>query len=462
MSDLLKVCGVRSRSSTRSVLTVQERLKTHSNAFDGLLSLIPAKYYYDDATQDQWQQTKRSKKEAAAVKRAKLDPDNGSTAIHVKAHREATAVPVVLPGERQKFNRNAPPASDSDESEGDASEKDQVNSDDTSSDHSSNESGPSDSESDSSTKEEASETAPSPDNLIPQTTLLNHDDTVLPETTGAPKPPITKEERERREANRKQLRDKLATRIQFLREKRHAPGTGPTAPKSRDEILAERTRKQELRQKRKLAEMEQNPSDLEDEDSEDDDADEEDGNEEQQDNILFGNIVFQDGSRLTLDLKKTRASCETIKKRGPARNDLKAHLAKLEAKRRRQEGKDPLQQSAQQEKDTWQRLHAQAENIKIKDDEKLLKRAIKRQNKQKLKSEVEWRERKQVVKDTVAARAKRVEENLKARRENKGKKGKHQPRLRKFTGQVNKSGSKNATRKRAGFEGSAKIKKKQK
>ena len=56
---------------------------------------------------------------------------------------------------------------------------------------------------------------------------------------------------------------------------------------------------------------------------------------------------------------------------------------------------------------------AQAEGIKIKDDEKLLKRALKRKEKKKLKSEIEWKERKQVVKDTVAARAKRREENLK-------------------------------------------------
>ena len=55
-------------------------MKTHSTAFDGLLSLIPAKYYYDDATQDQWQQKKKSKKDAAQDKRAKLDPDNAALA----------------------------------------------------------------------------------------------------------------------------------------------------------------------------------------------------------------------------------------------------------------------------------------------------------------------------------------------------------------------------------------------
>ncbi|KAM9906982.1 hypothetical protein OXX69_006596, partial [Metschnikowia pulcherrima] len=60
--------------------TLEERLKTHSTAFDGLLSLIPAKYYYDDATQDQWQKKKKAKKEASENRLAKLDPESGNTA----------------------------------------------------------------------------------------------------------------------------------------------------------------------------------------------------------------------------------------------------------------------------------------------------------------------------------------------------------------------------------------------
>lgn len=49
-------------------------MKEHSSAFDSLLSLIPAKYFYDDATQDQWQQKKASKAEAKQKKRAKFNP----------------------------------------------------------------------------------------------------------------------------------------------------------------------------------------------------------------------------------------------------------------------------------------------------------------------------------------------------------------------------------------------------
>ncbi|PVH16170.1 uncharacterized protein CXQ87_004036 [Candidozyma duobushaemuli] len=101
---------------------------------------------------------------------------------------------------------------------------------------------------------------------------------------------------------------------------------------------------------------------------------------------------------------------------------------------------------------------SQAEGVKVKDDEKLLRKSLKRKEKQKLRSETEWKDRKQSVKDTIAARAKKREANLKARKDNKGKKGKNQPRLRKFSGVIKKGGKPKDGKKRPGFEGSAKSK----
>lgn len=57
----------RQKLLTHFLISLKERLKTHSSAFDGLLSLIPAKYYYDDATQDQWQQRKRVNKNLKVI-----------------------------------------------------------------------------------------------------------------------------------------------------------------------------------------------------------------------------------------------------------------------------------------------------------------------------------------------------------------------------------------------------------
>ncbi|KAH6623508.1 hypothetical protein F5144DRAFT_595660 [Chaetomium tenue] len=54
----------------------QERLRDHAKAFDGLLSLIPAKMYYGEDTSEQWKKKKQTKDEARAAKRGKLDPDS--------------------------------------------------------------------------------------------------------------------------------------------------------------------------------------------------------------------------------------------------------------------------------------------------------------------------------------------------------------------------------------------------
>ncbi|KAJ5948606.1 hypothetical protein N7454_001913 [Penicillium verhagenii] len=59
---------------------IEDRLRSHAQAFDGLLSLIPAKYYYGEDTSDQWQRKKQTKEQAREAKRAKLDPEAAKTA----------------------------------------------------------------------------------------------------------------------------------------------------------------------------------------------------------------------------------------------------------------------------------------------------------------------------------------------------------------------------------------------
>lgn len=433
----------------------QERLKTHSSAFDGLLSLIPAKYYYDDATQDQWQLKKQLKKDAQLNKRAKLDPDaknnaddytnHGASAKDVMNNRARTAKKVELPGAK-----TAQPIIDNDSDDVEIPDMD-VDSND--SDDHSNDSG---------------------DFIKANGTLVFDDEgnEVAAEEVAVAakqepkkskrnaKKDLSPEEQRKRSENLAKLKDQLSQKITLLREKRKAPGskTG-SAVKSRDQILADRKRKEEARRQEKLKRKHDEVDENSESESESE-AEEEDESKA----VLFGNIVFNDGSRVTSDLSKMRKTAEKRKEKGPANNDIKAHLLKLEQKKQKLAQMSPEDQAKQHEKDQWQRVMSQAEGIKVKDNEKLLKKALKQKERQKLKSEIEWKDRKQVVKDTVAARAKRREENLKARRDNKGKKGKNQPRLKKFTGTVNKKamtaskGSKG--KKRAGFEGSAKSNKK--
>ncbi|KAI9738255.1 MAG: hypothetical protein M1834_008753 [Cirrosporium novae-zelandiae] len=57
---------------------IEERLKSHAQAFDSLLSLIPAKDYYAKDEDNQWNRKKQTKEEARRAKIAKLDPENAT------------------------------------------------------------------------------------------------------------------------------------------------------------------------------------------------------------------------------------------------------------------------------------------------------------------------------------------------------------------------------------------------
>lgn len=446
--------------------SLEERLKTHSTAFDGLLSLIPAKFYYDDATQDQWQQKKKSKQEIQQNKRAKLDPtsrddaneysNSHASAKDVMDNKSKTAKKVTLPS-KAKLPK---PIVEDDESDVEIPDMDV--------DQSSEEDGSVDSSQELDEKEAS-------DSLIHENSQLVFDDEGNEVAAGGPsktvdatknkesqknnKKELSLEEKKKRKENMLKLREKLADKINTLKEKRKAPGSKTGPAKSRDQILEERKRKDELRRQEKLKRKLSEVNDEDDDEASDSDSDD-DIDAKQDKAVLYGNITFNDGSRLTSDLSKIRSTAEKKKLKGPANNDIKAHLLKLEKKKQKLSQLSPEEQKKQTEKDQWQRVLSQAEGVKMKDDEKLLKKALKRKEKQKLKSEIEWKERKQIVKDTISARLKRREENLKARKDNKGKKGKQQPRLRKFTGTANKfTGGK---KKRAGFEGNAKSNKSKK
>lgn len=65
---------------------LESRLKSHARAFEGLMSLIPAKDYYgkdESITSTQWMKKKQTKEERKAAKRAKLDPANHKSAKDV-------------------------------------------------------------------------------------------------------------------------------------------------------------------------------------------------------------------------------------------------------------------------------------------------------------------------------------------------------------------------------------------
>lgn len=107
--------------------------------------------------------------------------------------------------------------------------------------------------------------------------------------------------------------------------------------------------------------------------------------EKAENNFTFGAVTFDDGQELdhTLsDFKKSR------KRKGPT--DVMGQLKQVEAKKARLETMDPEKREKIYEKEMWSKALKQTAGEKVRDDEKLLKKALKRQTVQKKKSEREW------------------------------------------------------------------------
>ncbi|CAD6633146.1 AMH_1a_G0032440.mRNA.1.CDS.1 [Saccharomyces cerevisiae] len=426
--------------------SLEERLRANSSAFDGLLALIPAKYYYDEKSQEQWKAKKKTKEQSKNDKLKKLDPeqrdDETSSTLEVMKKKEKDAKPVVLPGEKFKRMKMQKQKEATSKVEGDSDLNVEAN--------------------------DPMIIAPDEDEEEEEDIKVIFDDegNEIPleskkDTTEAnrcvEKKSITEEEKLQKKKNLEALRSKLQAKISDMKSKRKAPG-------SREAILAQRKRKEELKKRKRLeSEQDQDQDEIaSDSDMEDIDSDLENNSKKRfkkgkkdseinADGVMFQNIIFDDGARATSDLQRLRKAGRT---KGPAKNDVKSHLKLLEAKKNKMEAKDELEQIKQKEKEKWQKAMLQAEGIKIRDDEKLLRKAIKRKEAQKRKSAIEWSERKRVVEDTISERQKRREENLRIRKDNKGKKRNKQEKMkRKYVGSA-------VPKKRAGFEGRLKTGKK--
>ncbi|KAL7619639.1 hypothetical protein AAE478_010180 [Parahypoxylon ruwenzoriense] len=543
--------------------SLKERLLNSQKAFDGLLSLIPAKMYYGEDTSDQWKRKKQTKAEAAAARRNKLDPDSAlnrsvKEVMDEQAQKkrkrdqmqdddddwsDVDGVETEKPGEgmKKKTPKDAKKKQKKeDEEPSELSEKERrkeekkaarkerkaerqqlreeeaafqrqtikgvnkiklgtretnadskPNGNDTSVDtgkklksaiHQENpedeewegeeEEGEEEEEEEEDEEQEESsdiegldaanlaaivegqsgtESGPSPPSE-PQSPIFDTNGTPADSTGQAPStttsvssaaPPQEKPKHIKIPSDTAALRARLAAKIQALRDARKADVDGKPI-RTRQELIEARRHKQaerkahkkELRRQAKveadrkreeaLASARNSPGsmlspavDLE------------------ENNFSFGRVGFGDGSQLSHDLSHVLNSGT---KKGPS--DPKTTLQKLENQRKRLQGMDEDKRKDIEDKELWLTARRRAEGEKIKDDEKMLKKAVKRKETTKKKSEKEWTARKEGVAKSMKDRQKKREDNIRKRREEKlvGKAGK-------------KKGAKKS-KARAGFEGS--------
>ena len=247
------------------------------------------------------------------------------------------------------------------------------------------------------------------------------------------------------------LRARLAARIEALRAARKADGSDGKPILTRSELIEERRRKQAQRKahKKELRLKAKQEEDLKREEALASARNSPGGglmspmiplDPEVETSFSFGRVGFADGTTLSRDLAYEKEA-------GPAKKKLdpKSALAKVEAQKRRLAELGDDKRKDVEEKEVWLAARRKAGGEKVRDDEALLKKAVKRKDRAKSKSEKEWKERKAGVAKGIHDRQKKREANLQARRDGKGQKGKK------------KSGPTKKKAARPGFEGSFSV-----
>lgn len=518
---------------------IEERLRSHAQAFDGLLSLIPAKYYYGEDGSDQWKRKKQTKEQAREAKRAKLDPDSAKTAKDVM---DENARKRKRGEEEEEEEQNGSESSEEEElgselpkeglKRGDAKSKKQKQAateqpdataakleeaearkklreekkaqkkaaqkekkkakealkKDKKSEKSESKPASDKGEEQKPSKVENSDDEIEQEGAVPEEGLSlefnpepaeqSSSPSSTPNSPGfdasndhsgsssissiAPPPAST----DANDASQKsssepkplkptpeELKQRLQKRLDELRAARHADGFNGKPARNRQELIEARRQKAEQRKahkkllRQKAKEEEQRAKDeamakrfspggsgslLASPRSP---ADSIGSNV----NFSFGRVVFADGQVADPSLTNVR---EQPKRHGP--QDPATALKAAEAKKARLAEMDEEKRADIEQKDMWLNAKKRAHGEKVRDDTSLLKKALKRKESAKKKSEREWKERLEAVKKGKDARQQKREENLRKRREEKGNKGKKPA-----------AGKKKA---RPGFEGSFKAK----
>jgi hypothetical protein len=258
-------------------------------------------------------------------------------------------------------------------------------------------------------------------------------------------PPSTKPKHIKLPSDTTALRARLAARIEALRAARKADGPDGKPARTRQELIEQRREKEAKKKAHKQEQRKQ--ARLEEERKREEalasnsptvmspmvELDETTGN------FSFGRVAFRDGTQLSHDLSY---ALNQGKKKGPS--DPKTALLKVQNKKKRLEALDDEKREDIEDKEVWLTARRRAEGERIRDDEGMLKKAVKRKEVAKKKSEKAWKERTEGVENAQKQRQKKREDNIRKRKEDKmlGKAGK-----KKKAGGAKKKG-------RPGFEGS--------
>ncbi|CAD0055739.1 unnamed protein product [Aureobasidium pullulans] len=429
---------------------LEARLESHAQAFEGLLSLIPANEYYSkDNSVQQKRQAKRAKLDPANQKSAKDVMDENERKrkreLGIDEDDEVSSAQIDFPADadqpskkqkqqktqadkrkekrrkagRQKAARKQEPqsAAGAEESADEEMEDAGNESVDEAADDAMDFSGLVDNDETSTpaSPEQASvfdnsanqSATSSSSSIVPASNPTEGDAT----TTTKPKKALALK---LPEVNAEELQARLKARIEALRAQRKADGPNGAAPRNRQELLESRRKKEEarkqhkkeLRLKAKEEEERLNNERLRGSGSPLATPDIFSPRAVDENNFSFGRVAFDD--------EETDPTLGSIaahkKKKGPS--DVKTALAAAEKKAQRLAGMDEEKRKEIEEKDMWLNAKKRAHG----------ERTLKRKTDQKTKSATQWNERLDNVKKGKEMKDKKRTENLNKRRDEKGSK----------------------------------------
>ncbi|KAJ2325344.1 hypothetical protein GGH92_010472, partial [Coemansia sp. RSA 2673] len=352
-------------SAVPSISDIRASLQKHAQTFDSLLSLIPPKFYLPEINketinaryQKNTKKDLKTKKEAqrqarAAAKAARLDPENRKTVQDMQAEKLESQT-VATPKAKKQPKQQKPKDDNAMDVEDDATDMAKMSFD------------------------------------LGEAKPAEQDKVVVPMAEAG---------------SISELRERLQARIQNLRQKRKAPEDDV----SREALLEKRMKR---RKNTKEAQAKAKKS----------------GTTPAQEQVL--------GSK-TPNMAKASANGENAAGVQEVKSSIyfgklttgaimkkksvhvKQQLAKVENKKREMDELrkvDSAKADQLEEKDRWGKALDLAKGEKVKDDPKLLRKTVRRDEQQKKKSSREWHDRKETVATKIKERAQKRETNIKVR-----------------------------------------------